>query len=300
MRPRRAFPLYALVIIGVMAFASGSALAQDPVSPAPASTPAPTGSSHGSKIVQLGCANCHSDPQIEAKGEGLYVPGSEVLDSAHGDQICIACHLQIQGVLHEDLAAELQAARGSCAGCHEEQNASWEAGSHGSGDPAGKPTCVTCHGAHDVAQTDSRDFIIAEANDRCSRCHDERGKSFFRYNYHGKETNLGRSDTAVCADCHGAHEVLPAADPRSLVSDANRREMCAECHEGANANFADVQIHVLADPIPSDPKLAAATWYFIVILTVTFGLFGWHMVLSLKHEWRKRRVSTAIDQGNDV
>jgi hypothetical protein len=155
---------------------------------------------------------------------------------------------------------------------------------------------VTCHGSHEIVPTDSRDFVIAEANDRCSQCHDERGESFFKYNYHGKETNLGRSDIAVCADCHGAHEVRPADDPHSAVNEANRQDMCAECHEGANANFADVQIHVLADPIPSDPRLGAATLYFIVILTATFGMFGYHMILQLRHEWRKRKA--AIDQGS--
>lgn len=276
--------MYGLILLGVVAFVSVPALAQTaPESPQPRTA-----------SLAPSCTSCHEDSDIESKGQGLYVPQTLVDSSVHSDVTCTDCHPPTKGVLHQDVAAELKATRASCAGCHEDQNVAYEAGAHGSGDPEGKPTCVICHGSHEIQPADSRDFVVAEANDRCSECHDERGQSFFKGNYHGKETNLGRTDVAVCADCHGAHTVLPESDPESPVNAANRLQMCASCHEGAGPNFADIQIHVLADPIPADPKLAASTLYFIIILTVTFGLFGWHMVLSIRHEWRKRGATVSV------
>lgn len=280
--PRRTFLLLGATLL--LALASVGLLA----GAASAQSPAPDfeiPEVKDGKVVQLGCPECHGDPDIESKGKGLYVPESRVDASLHGDLECIECHLQTQGVLHADPEAELEAARTSCQDCHEDAWADWSGGSHA--DAEGAPICSDCHTPHDVTDPEARDFVIEAANELCADCHTEKGQDFFRNNYHGKEANLGREDIAVCADCHGPHRVLPMSDPDSTISDANRTATCAACHPGAGENFADIQIHVDADPIPSDPKLAAATLYFIIVLTATFGLFGWHMVLGVRHEFRQ-------------
>ena len=40
----------------------------------------------------------------------------------------------------------------------------------------------------------------------------------YRDTFHGKVTNLGYTQVATCAACHGAHEMLPASNPASKVS----------------------------------------------------------------------------------
>ena len=299
MTPHRTFP-YAgaafLLLVAAIGLFLGSAQASgQAVSPSPGLAPPaiPSPPANGS-FVDTACAECHGDTAIKAKGEGFYVPASELAASMHKDLACIDCHLETSGVLHKNPTAERAAAAASCGGCHEDQQAAWAASSHAKA-PAGKgPTCVTCHGNHDAQAADNRTFISDSAA-LCSSCHTERGSNFSDHNYHGKETSLGRIDVAVCADCHGPHQVLPASDPASSVSEQNVVATCSKCHPGANDNFGDIQIHVDANPIPSDPKLALATVYFIVVLTATFGLFGWHMILGLKHEWRTRRTSVRSD-----
>ena len=298
MTPRRTFP-YAgaalLLLIAALGLSLGGTQASgQSASPSPGATPNPVLTPTKGQFVDIACAECHGDPAIKEKGEGFYVPDTELAASIHADLTCIDCHLQTQGVLHENPTAEGEAAAAACGKCHEDQQAAWAAGSHASA-PAGKgPTCVTCHGSHDVHAADNRTFISDSAT-LCSSCHTKRGGNFFENNYHGKETSLGRTDVASCVDCHGPHQVLPASNPASTISDQNVVATCAKCHPGANDNFGDIQIHVDANPIPSDPKLAIATYYFIFVLTATFGLFGWHMVLGLKHEWRLRKTNVGSD-----
>lgn len=298
MTPRRTFPYLAvasLLLIAALGLFLGAAPATgQTASPSPGNMADPSPVPLPGPTMDIACPECHGDPAIKEEGTAFYVPGTELAASAHASLICIDCHLQTQAVLHANPAAERAAADEACGRCHEEQQAAWAGGSHASA-PAGRgPTCVTCHGSHGVLPADNRTFISDSAA-LCSSCHTERGESFFDHNYHGKETSLGRTDVASCADCHGPHRVLPASDPTASVGEQNVVATCAKCHPGANDNFGDIQIHVDANPIPSDPKLAIATYYFIFILTATFGLFGWHMVLGLKHEWRLRKATARSD-----
>src|SRR5260370_16841316 len=56
----------------------------------------------------------------------------------------------------------------------------------------------------------------------CGRCHQQIAETYFD-TYHGKVSKLGYTKAAKCYDCHGAHDVLAVADPRSHLSRANVR-----------------------------------------------------------------------------
>lgn len=254
------------------------------------------------------CRACHSDPGIaETNGPRFYVTGEVLSSSIHAELTCVDCHVPPAARLHADPQAEVAAVRGSCERCHKAEGRDYEESVHGvaadrpplyggplpdpatTGHPSVRPTCISCHGAHDVRTAEDRVFVIDTA-DRCSICHSERGESFFDRDYHGKESQLGRLDVAVCADCHGGHLVLPETDPRSNVYPANVVATCRTCHEGAPPNFRDVVIHVGGWPLPSDPKLKAATLWMILLLVGTFGFFGMHTVLAIRHSFRERRA----------
>lgn len=273
------------------------------------------------------CVVCHADPEIRSERPELYVRPETIAASMHDGLSCTSCHPQVSARLHEDTAAEIARARAACADCHRDPAETYEAGVHGSasdvppalevgpppapgsdapaiGDATGelpsvRPTCVTCHGNHEVPAARSRSFVAA-ASSQCSRCHGERGESFFDRNYHGKETRLGREDAASCADCHEAHRVLPSTDVRSPVSEANLLATCRVCHPTAPPNFADIEIHVLGQPLPSDPKLGAVTLYMLVILVGTFGFFGAHTLLAIRHSVRERRRRGPAPEGGDA
>ncbi|MCO6435936.1 MAG: hypothetical protein J5J06_02485 [Phycisphaerae bacterium] len=51
---------------------------------------------------------------------------------------------------------------------------------------------------------------------------------------HGKTLMQEHDDrVAVCVDCHGAHDVLPAKEPASKTYPSNVPGTCAQCHENA-------------------------------------------------------------------
>ncbi len=239
------------------------------------------------------CIVCHAKPEIRTSVGGtprpeLFVPPQDLARSVHAELSCTSCHPPLSSMLHDVPQAEIEQAGSSCDGCHPEQAGANRDGAHGPGAIGPRPTCVACHGSHGVLPAGSRTFTV-RANAQCSRCHTEMGERFFGGNPFGMETHLGREDVAVCVDCHDSHFVLPVSDPRSPVNPNNILATCKKCHVSAPPNFADIQIHVAASPLPTDPRLRLVTLYMILILVGTFGLFGAHTALGIRHEWRKRR-----------
>ncbi len=275
----------------VLAFAA--ALAAAAWSPPSATAGGPVGPSPG---PSAGCLVCHGAAPIAERDPSLYVRPAVLAASVHAELSCQSCHGALGAVLTAHPPEKLGEARGSCARCHPAQQRAYVEGAHGapgSGPgtgiaPPAPPSCVTCHGSHGVRPAGSRAFVVALA-DRCSGCHAERGEEFYERNYHGKETLLGRRDVAVCTDCHGAHTILGAEDPRSPVSPPNRLATCRRCHPGATANFADVRIHVGGEPFPDDPRLAVPMALMTALLVGVFAFFGAHTALGVWHAARTRR-----------
>ena len=48
----------------------------------------------------------------------------------------------------------------------------------------------------------------------------------------------GSVTAANCASCHGAHEILPSSDPRSMINPKNLEKTCGQCHPGIGSQVA--------------------------------------------------------------
>lgn len=115
-------------------------------------------------------------------------------------------------------------------------------------------SCVDCHGGdatvddEDESMDEAKGFVgkpgKAKVVKLCGKCHSD-GAFISRYNpslrvdqvtlyhtsVHGKRLKeLGDTKVAACVDCHGAHGILPANDPRSPVYVANVPRTCSRCH----------------------------------------------------------------------
>ena len=265
-----------------LATAPVTALAQT-ASPSPSQPPA--GPTSGACVV------CHALPQVvdapQGTRPGLYVTKAEIHDSVHQGMACTDCHSEYTATGHpaDDRAAS------ACADCHQDEAKQWSAGAHGQPSDVGvPPTCVTCHGNHDVQPADQA-FAEAVAV-KCAACHTRIDEHAFGSNPLGMETHLGRIDVATCADCHEAHEVLPPSDPASSVSARNKLATCRQCHTDAPAHFANIEIHVASGALPTDLRLRFATLWMLGILIFTFAFFGWLTVLGIRYEWRHARART--------
>jgi cytochrome b subunit of formate dehydrogenase/nitrate/TMAO reductase-like tetraheme cytochrome c subunit len=55
---------------------------------------------------------------------------------------------------------------------------------------------------------------------------------------HGRAVKNGSQTAAVCTDCHGSHEILPANDARSPINKFNVPATCGKCHADVQSVYA--------------------------------------------------------------
>jgi len=100
--------------------------------------------------------------------------------------------------------------------------------------------CTACHVVRsDEAQKDIPHQKDIPAADCTAVCHREDRKArpgldplFYPDSVHGRAyLERGVEEVARCWDCHGKHNIRPAADPESSVHRKNIPLMCSSCHE---------------------------------------------------------------------
>jgi nitrate/TMAO reductase-like tetraheme cytochrome c subunit len=251
------------------------------------------------------CGRCHADPRII----GTYFATvdkaqartavAQYYKTVHGHALttagltvsatCNDCH-RAHLILPPD-SAESSVNRKNipttCGRCHVGIVEVYEQSAHGIAERTGRrtttghaaPVCVDCHSAHGIVRADQPQWLLRVV-DECGTCHERLYQTYFE-TYHGKVTRLGFTLAATCSDCHTAHDMRPATDPKSAVFPAKRLATCARCHPAANANFVRYQPH-------GDPKDRARypqlfwTWLFMtVLLGGVMAFFGLHTVLWL-------------------
>ena len=179
---------------------------------------------------ELVCSDCHdTDPAAFEK-------------TVHGSLGCTDCH-EAAARPHEETGV----AAVDCATCHQDAVDALSGSAHGK--PAftqisGKPACQTCHGpVHELMGKDDPASPIHATRiaDTCAQCHASpkiarrTGLSLvqpieaYKASVHGRAVQQGKP-AAACADCHGAHDILPPSDPRSPVSHLKVPETCGSCH----------------------------------------------------------------------
>jgi cytochrome b subunit of formate dehydrogenase/nitrate/TMAO reductase-like tetraheme cytochrome c subunit len=224
---------------------------------------------HGQGIEKMGlsvgppaCANCHG-------AHNVFLPTDDrsTLHVTHIADTCGKCHNGIEDRLRSSVHA-----RGGLGG---------QAGRPA---PGGKtrqePTCTSCHRGHALSSPESVAFRESEPSS-CGNCHSAMSSSY-ALSIHGQLTALGYGPAAKCADCHGAHDVLPLDDANSrLALPDNRMHTCgkAGCHAGATANFVSFNPHL--DPFNATkfPLVHAVQVALLTLLFSTFAFFGVHSLL---------------------
>lgn len=101
--------------------------------------------------------------------------------------------------------------------------------------------CASCH-QDAVVEDYPHPEKLQEVD--CGFCHDEEKENFL-LGVHGKALMRKNRHAPACKDCHGTHQILKAADPRSLTYKMNIPVLCGLCHqEGAPvANNYNISEH---------------------------------------------------------
>lgn len=188
------------------------------------------------------CSMCHTG---EAGGPPkLRLDGFAA--SAHGSLECAACHAGAGEMPHETPLPKVD-----CGACHADALRGLKSSPHGKamlkrGGGGFVNACLRCHGGtpHSIKKVADAASPAAHGNQvqLCGSCHDkpdqtpkriERLKPVESYlkTVHGLANANGSRKAAVCADCHGSHDIRSGIDSASKVSRNRISETCGRCHE---------------------------------------------------------------------
>jgi predicted CXXCH cytochrome family protein len=240
------------------------------------------------------CGQCHSDGAMATK-KGLPSVYPHYMDSIHGFALskegllvaanCQSCHGSHGILSRKDPNSPTSKANipKTCGTCHAKINADFQRGSHGQAIAKGNfkaPVCTDCHTAHAILQPTESEFRM-QSTPICGSCHKDK-LSTYHDTFHSQLGLLGGYvETARCWDCHDAHEIHAASDPRSAINKANLVVTCGKCHKGANKSFVQYQPHANARDRKLNPALYFIRLFMNLLLISVLTFFVIHTALWL-------------------
>jgi nitrate/TMAO reductase-like tetraheme cytochrome c subunit len=242
---------------------------------------------HADKLARVNCSMCH-DAEASKYHDSIHAWAKEKAGLTAAAPACADCHgtHNIKGPAEATSRVSRANIPATCGSCHQGVDAKYQTSVHAvaAKQGAAAPICSDCHTAHTIQRADTPAWRLSVANE-CGSCHGDVVESF-RRTFHGKVTELGFTRVAACADCHGAHDILPASNPASMVSKTRLVETCGRCHEGANASFVKYDPH----PDPRNYARSPVMWwvnrFYVVLISGCFGFFGLHSALWFRRSWR--------------
>jgi cytochrome b subunit of formate dehydrogenase/5-methylcytosine-specific restriction endonuclease McrA len=202
------------------------------------------------KLKDSDCLTCHGDATFtDGSGHSIAVDQNKFKHSVHGSMFtCVDCHTDVKSLVHDAPPKKI-----TCDQCHADEGQGYAHSIHAKATQAGKipASCQDCHGdIHAIVSGDDPKSTVSRSNIplTCGRCHGQKflmesnGESaqpFISYqeSVHGRAVANGSQKAAVCTDCHGVHEILPANDPKSPISKIAVATTCGKCHTEVAGTF---------------------------------------------------------------
>lgn len=232
--------------------------------------------------AELKEVNALADYSSSVHGHGLTDKGLTV------SAICTDCHtthLMLKET-NEESSIHPANVQETCGACHRGIYETFMESDHAF-DPEDTtkdyPTCVRCHSAHVISDV-NQDKFMNEVTTQCGSCHEETAETYME-TYHGKAYQLGYYESARCSDCHGAHNILKAENPESMISEENLVNTCAACHVGANKRFSNYLSHATHK---DDPRMHFTYIFMTALLLGVFIFFGIHLLMWLPRSLAER------------
>jgi len=254
------------------------------------------------------CANCHSS---EGSGQADSVHSRAQAAGNLNAATCVDCHGSHTIAKPGQPRAAISE---TCGQCHQQIFAVYKESVHGAAlleqSNPDVPTCINCHGVHDIQNPTTATFRL-NSPQLCASCHADKAlmskygistEVFNTYvsDFHGSTTTLFERQApdqpvnkAVCYDCHGVHDIRAPDDPKSSVMKDNLLATCRKCHPDAAANFPTAWMsHYIPSPDKNSLVYYVDQFYQVFIP----GVLGFMLIIVFTDIFR--RVSDRIIKPN--
>ena len=284
---------------------------------------------------QLACTDCHVDYRyphepIEFESAREYSLQQNLtcercheqnfdkaLDSVHGEELlagnldaaaCTDCHGSHDIPIPNEPRQNIPL---MCEQCHTEVFNEYAESVHGEAlmdDDPDAPTCIDCHGVHDIndpttvmARVRSPELCAGcHADEEMMARHDISTDVFETYvsDFHGTTTMLFDPEhpnadptKAVCYDCHGVHNIKSVDDPEAGIKQ-NLLVTCQKCHPDATANFPNSWTSHFKPSLENNTLVYLVNLFYRIVIPVTLGFFGLMIISDIYRRVRMRVKSS--------
>jgi predicted CXXCH cytochrome family protein len=268
--------------------------------------------------VQLytACRSCH--------------PGEyrRTLDSAHDQArsggireaaICTDCHgahntRRLTAVETGDLMPDSRSwIPQTCARCHNAIYEKYLGSVHGAAlleeSNLDVPTCIDCHGVHDIEDPRTTTFRL-NSPQLCASCHTDQAlmaeyeistavMETYVADFHGTTVTLfqkqspdAETNKPVCFNCHGVHDIKRTDDPeKGLQVRENLLARCQVCHPDATTQFPDAWLSHYEPSSDKYPLVFVVDVFYKIFIPGVLGGMGVLVALDFGSRIRRRLSS---------
>jgi predicted CXXCH cytochrome family protein len=244
------------------------------------------------------CTKCHSEI-YEKTQDSIHDQVAEA-----GNQsapICTDCH-----GAHDVQSPDQPRTKVSetCGKCHEDIYNTYTHSIHGSAllqeDNPDVPVCTDCHGVHNIQDPRTQQFRV-ETPELCAGCHADEALmakyglpanvyDLYELSWHGVDVSVYQArwpsiwhDSAICTDCHGTHNILPASNLDSSVNSENLLATCQKCHPTAGPNWVGAWVGHNEISQSSTPWLYYTQLFYSYFVPVVLWGSILYVVLQILH-----------------
>ena len=179
----------------------------------------------GGNHVAATCASCHGAHDIRKSSD----PASRT-HRANLEATCAACHG------NEAIIKQANLPGGNVAGMfHDSVHGQAMANKTAAKDAV--PTCIGCHGVHDIRAKSDPESRVSRANSpaMCATCH-AGVKAEWEQSQHGKLRHANVLQAPGCTDCHSTHQITRHGDDKFALGVIDK---CGNCHADFAGTYRD-------------------------------------------------------------
>jgi predicted CXXCH cytochrome family protein len=238
------------------------------------------------------------------------------LDSVHAEALaggnleaatCIDCHGSHD---IQDADEPRERISNTCGACHTGEHEEYVNSVHGAAllgeQNPDVAVCTDCHGVHSIEDPLTAAFRL-HSPQICADCHaDEEMMAkydistdvFETYvaDFHGSTVTLfekqspdQETNAAVCYDCHGVHNILPADDEHSQVLKENLLTTCQQCHPDATTNFPDAWMSHFPPSWEHNRLVYVVDLFYRFFIPIVLGGFLLYIGTDVYQRYGRRR-----------